>query len=57
MSVSYLNLERNSTKKQQEAAKEALAHARSRYDTGYSSYLEVVDAQRSLLEIETNPSP
>ena len=29
MSVSYLNLERNSTKKQQEAAKEALAHARS----------------------------
>lgn len=54
MSVSYLNLERNSTKKQQEAAREALAHARSRYDTGYSSYLEVVDAQRSLLEIETN---
>ncbi len=52
--VGYINLERTSTKKQQETAKEALAHAKERYDTGYSSYLEVIDAQRSLLEIETH---
>lgn len=52
--VGYINLERTSTKKQQEAAKEALAHTKERYDTGYSSYLEVIDAQRSLLEIETH---
>ena len=53
-SLSFINAERASTKRQQKAAREALTHAKERYNTGYSSYLEVIDAQRSLLEIETN---
>ena len=53
-SLSFINAERASTKRQQKAAREALAHAKERYNTGYSSYLEVIDAQRSLLEIETS---
>ncbi len=40
--------------KQESAAKEALYHAKERYNMGYSSYLEVIDAQRSLLEIQIN---
>ncbi len=51
-SVMWIDSELESLKKQETAATKALEHAKERYDTGYSSYLEVIDAQRSLLEIQ-----
>lgn len=38
--------------RQRAALAEALRHARNRYDAGYTSYLEQLDAQRSLLAAE-----
>ena len=53
-SIIWLQTELKSLKKEEYAAREALKHARSRYNSGYSSYLEVIDAQRSLLELQIN---
>ncbi|WP_174873405.1 efflux transporter outer membrane subunit [Vogesella oryzae] len=39
-------------RKQLEAMREALRLARLRYDNGYSSYLEVLDAERSVFQLE-----
>lgn len=39
-------------RKQLDAMREALRLARLRYDNGYSSYLEVLDAERSVFQLE-----
>ena len=47
--VSRLAQQRTELEAQRTALAEALRHARNRYEAGYTSYLEQLDAQRSLL--------
>ncbi len=44
--------QRDEIELQREALAEALRHARNRYQAGYSSYIEQLDAQRNLLAAE-----
>jgi outer membrane protein TolC len=39
---------------QQDVAQETLRIAQNRYRNGYSSYLDVLDAQRTLFSVQTN---
>lgn len=50
--VVRLNRQRSELTAQRNALAEALRHARNRYEAGYTSYLEQLDAQRSLLAAE-----
>lgn len=52
--VGVYRLQRQSTdaKAQQDALVEALRHASNRYRAGYASYLEELDAQRNLFNVE-----
>jgi hypothetical protein len=45
-------LPRERLEAQRDAVAEALRHATNRYQAGYSSYLEQLDAQRALLNVE-----
>lgn len=47
-----LTQELNATRAQQQAEAARFALARQRYESGYASYLELLDAQRSLFAIE-----
>lgn len=47
-----LQAQREEVEAQRTAVTESLRHARNRYRAGYASYLEELDAQRSLLNIE-----
>ena len=51
--VSRLTQQLAETQAQRNALAEALRHARNRYEAGYTSYLEQLDAQRSLFAAET----
>jgi multidrug efflux system outer membrane protein len=50
--VQRLGEQRSALEAQRLASSEALRHASNRYQAGYSSYLEQLDAQRSLLAVE-----
>jgi outer membrane protein, multidrug efflux system len=51
-SVLRLGEQRAHLEAQRVATAEALRHATNRYQAGYSSYLEQLDAQRALLSVE-----
>jgi multidrug efflux system outer membrane protein len=51
-----LKLESEARNGQAEAARAALTLSQARYDSGYTSYLEVLDAQRSLFNSELSAS-
>ena len=50
--VQRLDQQRTRLEAQRAAVAEALRHARNRYQAGYSPYLEQLDAQRALLNVE-----
>src|SRR5690606_26964442 len=50
--VQRLREQRERLEAQRDAVAEALRHATNRYQAGYSSYLEQLDAQRALLNVE-----
>jgi outer membrane protein, multidrug efflux system len=50
--VVRLSQQRTEIEQQRDALSEALRHATNRYQAGYSSYLEQLDAQRNLLSAE-----
>lgn len=50
--VSRLAAQRAEIEQQRNALSEALRHATNRYEAGYTSYIEQLDAQRSLLAVE-----
>src|SRR3546814_11674007 len=52
VSVVKLAEQRRSLEAQRAAVAEALRHATNRYQAGYSTYLEQLDAQRSLLNTD-----
>jgi multidrug efflux system outer membrane protein len=52
--VQQLTDQRAALELQHVAVQEALRHATNRYRAGYTSYLEQLDAQRSLLAVELN---
>jgi len=56
VTVDTYNEEWNAAFRQTESAKTYLKLSLSRYDNGYTSYLEVLDAERSLFESELNLS-
>ncbi|PAF53764.1 hypothetical protein BKH42_04535 [Helicobacter sp. 13S00482-2] len=51
-SIEWLTEQQILLQNERESAIKTLQYAKSRYENGYSSYLEVVDAQRSLLDLE-----
>jgi NodT family efflux transporter outer membrane factor (OMF) lipoprotein len=51
--VARLSQQLAETQAQRNALAEALRHARNRYEAGYTSYLEQLDAQRSLFAADT----
>jgi multidrug efflux system outer membrane protein len=56
VSVETYNKEWEASFKQTEAARTYLKLSQARYDNGYVSYLEVLDAERSLFDSELNIS-
>ena len=52
VSVETLTKELEARKSQTESAKKVVALSQARYDNGFSSYLELLDAQRTLFETE-----
>ena len=56
ISVRTYNEEWNAAKRQTESARIYLKLSQARYDNGYVSYLEVLDAERSLFDSELNLS-
>ncbi|MFD0320063.1 TolC family protein [Lysobacter gummosus] len=50
--IGYLHEQRDQARQQQQALAEALRIARNRYNEGYASYLEELDAQRNLFNAE-----
>ena len=56
VSVETYNEEWNAASRQTEAARTYLKLSQARYDSGYVSYLEVLDAERSLFDSELNLS-
>lgn len=56
VSVDTYNEEWNAASRQTEAARTYLKLSQARYDNGYVSYLEVLDAERSLFDSELNLS-
>lgn len=56
ISVRTYNEEWNAAKRQTESARTYLKLSQARYDNGYVSYLEVLDAERSLFDSELNLS-
>ncbi|MGH8082266.1 MAG: efflux transporter outer membrane subunit, partial [Lysobacter sp.] len=50
--IRYLHEQRDQAQQQQQALAEALRIARNRYNEGYASYLEELDAQRNLFNAE-----
>ncbi|MGH8074924.1 MAG: efflux transporter outer membrane subunit [Lysobacter sp.] len=50
--VNQLERQAAEARDQREALQEALFHARNRYQAGYASYLEELDAQRNLFNVE-----
>lgn len=50
--IRYLHVQRDQAQQQQQALAEALRIARNRYNEGYASYLEELDAQRNLFNAE-----
>ncbi|MBT2750123.1 MULTISPECIES: efflux transporter outer membrane subunit [unclassified Lysobacter] len=50
--IGYLHEQRDQAQQQQQALAEALRIARNRYNEGYASYLEELDAQRNLFNAE-----
>lgn len=51
-SIEWLRSQQVAMEEEYKAALKALQYAKGRYENGYSSYLEVVDAERSLLALE-----
>lgn len=51
-SIEWLRNQQVAMEEEHKAALKALQYAKGRYENGYSSYLEVVDAERSLLVLE-----
>ncbi|MDO7252516.1 efflux transporter outer membrane subunit [Helicobacter cappadocius] len=51
-SIEWLKDQQLSLQEEHKAALKTLQYAKGRYKDGYSSYLEVVDAERSLLDLE-----
>ncbi|PAF44805.1 efflux transporter outer membrane subunit [Helicobacter sp. 11S02596-1] len=51
-SIEWTKKQQTSLDNEYQAARKTLEYAKDRYESGYSSYLEVVDAERSLLELE-----
>jgi multidrug efflux system outer membrane protein len=56
VSVETYNKEWEASFKQTEAARTYLKLSQARYDNGYVSYLEVLDAERSFFDSELNLS-
>ncbi|MGL2962734.1 efflux transporter outer membrane subunit [Flavobacterium sp. RSB2_4_14] len=56
VAVDTYNEEWNAAYRQTESARTYLKLSQSRYDNGYTSYLEVLDAERSLFDSELNLS-
>lgn len=56
VSVETLTKESEARKKQSEAARQVLTLSEARYDNGFTSYLELLDAQRTLFETELQAS-
>jgi outer membrane protein, multidrug efflux system len=56
VTVDTYNEEWNAASRQTESARTYLKLSQSRYDNGYTSYLEVLDAERSLFDSELNLS-
>jgi len=52
ISIETIGKELESRKRQETTAKTALTLSQARYNDGYTSYLEVMDVQRSLFDIE-----
>jgi multidrug efflux system outer membrane protein len=52
VSIETLNKELNARQRMLTAARQALELSRARYESGYTSYLELMDAERSLFEME-----
>jgi multidrug efflux system outer membrane protein len=52
ISIETIGKELESRKRQESTAKTALTLSEARYNDGYTSYLEVMDVQRSLFDIE-----
>ena len=52
VSIETLNKELNARQRMLTAARQALDLSRARYESGYTSYLELMDAERSLFEME-----
>ncbi|PAF49479.1 hypothetical protein BKH41_02100 [Helicobacter sp. 12S02232-10] len=50
--IEWIAKQQISLNEEHKASLKTLEYANSRYSSGYSSYLEVVDAERSLLELE-----
>jgi len=56
ITISTIKEEHEARIQQVEAAKKALSLSEARYNSGYTSYLEVLDSQRSLFDAELNES-
>lgn len=56
VAVNTSKLEHAARKRQAAAAKKALDLSKARYDNGYTTYLEVLDAQRSMFDAELQES-
>jgi len=52
ITIETIDKELASRKRQETTARTALTLSQARYNDGYTSYLEVIDVQRSLFEIE-----
>jgi multidrug efflux system outer membrane protein len=52
ISIETIGNELEARKRQESTAKTALNLSQARYNDGYTSYLEVMDVQRSLFELE-----
>jgi multidrug efflux system outer membrane protein len=52
ITIETIDKELASRKRQETTARMALTLSQARYNDGYTSYLEVIDVQRSLFEIE-----
>ncbi|PAF52249.1 efflux transporter outer membrane subunit [Helicobacter sp. 13S00477-4] len=51
-SIIWIKTQQKSLNEEYQAAIKTLDYAKNRYDSGYSSYLEVIDAERSLLNLQ-----